>query len=194
MTRADARQKQAEAVGGNLFTLAHAEHGTIKGYQFELVERTGLARKDVSELCRGLVEEFHGWHLVSAPKSASHQKSGIKQHSFIHRKHGEFLGSVSELRRAYPKLKQAGLSLLTTGRILSYKGWEIKNGEEHTFSKGMGYKRGGEAKNIPNRKIPLSKYEAIKQSLDAGESQTTIAKRYSVTQGVISRLRKRQAW
>lgn len=194
MTRADARQKQAEAVGGNLFSIAHAEHGTITGYQFELAGKTGFARKDVSELCRGLIEDLHGWHLVSAPKFASHKKSGIKQHSFIHRKHGEFLGSVSELRRAYPKLKQAGLSLLTTGEILSYKGWEIKNGENHTFSKGMGHKRGGEAKNIPNRKIPLSEYEAVRQSLIAGESQTTVAKRYGVTQSVISRLRKRQGW
>jgi group I intron endonuclease len=194
MAQAEARQKQAKAVGGNLFTIAHATNGTLTGYQFELAEKTGIARKVISELCRGLIEEHEGWRLASTQKASGHRKSGIKQHSFIHKKHGEFFGSVSELRSAFPQLKQAGLSLLTTGGIISYKGWEMKTGDQHIFSRGMGYKKGGEAKNIPNRKIPLSDHEEIKRSLIAGESQKSIAKRYGVTQGVISRLKKRRGW
>ncbi len=194
MAQTEARQKQAKAVGGNLFTIAHATNGTLTGYQFELAEKTGIPRKDISELCRGLIEEHEGWHLASTQKASGHRKSGTKQHSFIHKKHGEFIGSVSELRSAFPKLKQAGLSLLTTGGMISYKGWEIRTGDQHTFSRGMGYKRGGEAKNIPNRKIPLSDHEEIKRLLREGESQTAIAKRYGVTQSVISRLRQRMGW
>ncbi len=254
MLRTEERHKQAKAVGGNLFTIAHTLHGTLTGYQFELAEKAGIARKDISELCRGLIEEHEGWRLASPPKTSGHRNSGImftiahatngaltgyqfelaekagiarkviselcrglieehegwrlastrkasghrnrgiKQHSFIHKKHGEFFGSVSELRSAFPKLKQSGLSLLTTGGIISYKGWEMKTGDQHTFSQGMGYKRGGEAKNIPNRKIPLGDHEEIKRSLIAGESQKSIANRYGVTQGVISRLKKRRGW
>lgn len=194
MSQAVARQKQAEALGGHLFTIAHARHGNIAGYQFELSEQTGITRRDISELCRGLIDKVDGWRLVSTPTASNHRRSGIKQHSFSHREHGDFAGSVSQLRRAYPNLKQAGLSLLTTGGILSYKGWEIKSGEEHIFSKGMGHKRGGEPKNIPSRKISLSDYESIRKSLAEGESQTAIAKRCGVTQGVISRLRKREGW
>jgi group I intron endonuclease len=194
MAQTEARQRQAQAVGGNLFTIAHATKGTLTGYQFELAEKTGIARKDISELCRGLIEDHEGWRLASPHKTANRRKFGTKQHTFIHRNHGEFSGSVSELRSAFPKLKQAGLSLLTTGGMMSYKGWEIKIGDQHTFSRGMGYKRGGEAKNIPNRKIPLSDHEEINRSLLAGESQKAIAKRYGVTQGVISRLKKRKGW
>lgn len=194
MAQTEARQRQAQAVGGNLFTIAHDTNGTLTGYQFELAEKSGIARKDISELCRGLIEDHEGWRLASPRKTANRRKFGTKQHTFIHRCHGEFSGSVSELRSAFPKLKQAGLSLLTTGGMISYKGWEIKIGNQHTFSRGMGYKRGGEAKNIPNRKIPLSDHEEIKRSLLAGESQKAIAKRYGVTQGVISRLKKRKGW
>ncbi len=179
---------------GIIFTIAHATNGTLTGYQFELAEKTGIARKDISELCRGLIEEHEGWCLASPQKTANQRKFGIKQHTFIHRSHGEFCGSVSELRSAFPKLKQAGLSLLTTGGIISYKGWEMKTGDQHTFSRGMGYKRGGEEKNIPNRKIPLGDHEEIKRSLIAGESQKSIANRYGVTQGVISRFKKRRGW
>jgi group I intron endonuclease len=194
MAQTEARQKQAKAVGGNLFTIAHATNGTFTGYQFELAKNTGIARKDISDLCRGLIEECAGWCLASPKKAANHRKSGIKQHSFIHRKHGEFFGSVSELRSAFPNLKQAGLSLLTTGGIVSYKGWEIKKGDDHVFSKGMGHKRDGTARNILNRKIPLADYPKIKDLLLSGERQNVVAEQHGVTQGVISRLKKRQGW
>ena len=57
------------------------------------------------------------------------RKHGVVSSEWIHPEHGEFVGGISELARAFPeqKLKVSALCQVRIGRTSNHKGWKSKD-------------------------------------------------------------------
>jgi group I intron endonuclease len=150
------RKDYAKLTRAHVHDFAHPEHGVFRGYQFELVEKFGLAKSYVSQLCNGYRDEVSGWRLTSEPKKAENRRQkAAKVHDFVHPEQGDFVGTQGALMRTFGGMTQAGVSGLVTGRWSSYKGWEIRDPSgPHVFREGSHGVRSGKPRNT-RRKIPV---------------------------------------
>jgi transposase-like protein len=128
---------------------------------------------------------------------------GGKIYRFVHRTHGLFVGYAVELARQFG-LSVHNINAVARGTRPAHKGWEICTGEPHVWKKPehRQYPRGAEhpmANKIFDlewrramarrlRRCSDSQILEIRRLLQSDAPQSQIAKRFGVTQSVISRI------
>jgi group I intron endonuclease len=182
------RKDFARSAGAEIHLFRHPEHGTFRGYQFELRQKFGLNETLISQLCRGLRGQVSGWVLLSSPKESRARARGGKTYHFIHPEHGEFIGRQKDLMASFQGLEQGSVSALALGKVLSHKGWEIKDrAGAHVFRGGSTKTRSGNPRNY-RRKIPLELHAQIKQLAAKGATKEALAAKYGVSASCIGKI------
>jgi Mor family transcriptional regulator len=124
-------------------------------------------------------------------------------HQFIHRTHGIFVGHAIELARQFG-LSVRNMNAVAGGTRPAHKGWELLTGEPHIwrrpehrqYLRGPDHPNAGKVFDVAtrrimarrNRKCSDTQIIEIRHLLQSGMHQAELAKRYGVTQSVISRI------
>lgn len=130
-------------------------------------------------------------------------------HRFVHRAHGLFRGYGVELAHRFD-LSVHNINAVIRGERHAYKGWEVCNGEPHiwkrpehrVYLRGADHPMSGKVFDLPtrramarrNRKCSDAQILEIRRLLQSGMNQSKVAKRFGVTQSVVSRINTGARW
>jgi len=108
-----------------VFQFAGADGSTFVGTAGAFVRHSGLSQSLVSYLTRGRIVSAKGWMIEGTDRRAAFGRDPTVR-QFANKDGDTFVGTVFELRSAYPHLDCGSISKMVNGKLGSVNGWKLK--------------------------------------------------------------------